>query len=354
MIPGLDLPGIGSKKWAIKQTIKGFPQGFALGLFADETFGPLAIKNTTKLLKTGKVSAVRAHLNWAGPNPAHALPPESKIKKLAPKWEALAKQFPNVQFYISPSCEAKSNDKAKIKSLLDLTASLCPSCLIVWSPMQSPSIPGYITEVHGKKAAKAGQIASYDGGVKGEALWDTDAQSWVKKNSDAILCFSWAPIFNMAESHNTLPPNKRTASPSAKTIIGAARLFDVIPPAPTPDFADKVIKPIKAPLLLKNFAEDMQGKNTRDDKPLLMLKQETKSIEVVTKTGQSLGKFIYFAPYPPDLFRYYSGLPGGVNLYGYQISDKAKALSGSEWVWFKQGNTYYGPVCCTFRWGFYK
>lgn len=345
MIPGLDLLGIGSKKWNMKQTIKGFPQGFALGLFADETFGPLAIKNTTKLLKTGKVGAVRAHLNWAGPNPSHALPPLSKIKKLAPKWEALAKQFPSVQFYISPTCEGKSNDKAKIKELLDLTASLCPSCSIVWSPMQSPSIPGYITEVHGKAVAKTGMIASYDGGTKGEALFDIDAAKWVKQQGDAIMAFAWGALCNMAEAHNTLPPNKRTASPDAGYIQSLARLFDDPGVAPTPSFP---VTPLKKPQLFKTHAEDSPGKDKRHNRPLVILKEKLPHVELVTKDGAVLGKMRYYAPIPPNQ-RYYSGNPGSIGLYGWQIADKALAVSGSPYVWIKVGGKFYGPINPIFR-----
>lgn len=63
---------------------------------------------------------------------------------------------------------------------------------------------------------------------------------------------------------------------------------------------------------------------------------------------------VYFAPYPPNLSRYYSGLPGAIGLYGYEIADKALKLSGSAFVWIKQGNNYYGPVHPSFRQGYFQ
>lgn len=347
MIPGLDLLGIASKNWDMKATLNAFPQGWALGLFADETFGPLAVKNTTKLLATGKVEAVRVHLNW---DSKHGLPSLKKIKKLAPKWQALAVNYPTIHFYISPTCEYDSTSKSAVKEMLDLTASICTSCTIVQTPSgKGVIVDGYVIEKHGKAVAKPGEIVSYDGGKGGEGLFDIDAAKWIASNSNAAICFAWAPLFNMAEAHNTLPPNKRTASPSAGYITSLVRLFDFPGVAPTPSFA---VTPLKKPLLYKSHAEDSPGVDPRNNRPLMILKEKLSSVDIVVSSGKKIATMKYFGAFPPNLQRYYSGT--GTKLYGYQIADLANKTSGSPWVWIKAGNKHYGPIQPVFRTPFFQ
>lgn len=352
---GIDALGIGSKHWNLKETIKGWRQGVALGLFADETFGPNALSNAQKLVDTGMVPAVRSHLNWQGPNPKHALPPLSKIQKLAPKWQAFALKNPGVRVYVSSTCEYDSRDVRAIKAMLDLTAQLCPSCTIVQTPSgKGAVVPGYMLEKHGKVAMGPGQIASYDGGVKGEGLFDINAAAWVQQNSRAEIAFGWGPLLNMAEAHNTTPPNQRDDSPSAGYIISIIRLFDPPGQPPTPSFP---VVQLKRPGLYKSHAEDSPGADPRNNRPLFISKPHVAAVDIVTFQGKSIGKLTYnpsVGPFPPDLFRYYSGNAGGVGLYGWQIADKAQQVSGSQWVWLKIAGKFYGPINPTFRTPFYQ
>lgn len=334
---GLDLLGLGDSDWNLKSTIKMWPKGFALGFFADDTFGKDVMKKVTKLIERCEIPAIRAHLNWSD---NHSLPPLSKIKKLAPKWEAFAKAHPSVRVYVSPTCEGKSNNKAAIKAMLDLTASLCPSCIVVQSLFQSPTIPGYMIEKHGKTKVGAGQIISYDGGVKGESLFDIDALAWANANSAAEIMFSWGPRCNGTEK-TKLPRPKRTAFADGNYIRGLARLLQAVGSPPTPTFA---ATPLKKPLLFKSFAEDQDGPNKRDCKPLIILPKKTAFVEVVTFTGAKLGKFMYYGGFPPNLHRFYSGMSGGMDMYAWQIEALALQKSGYPWFGIKQGNTYYWPL----------
>lgn len=351
---GIDALGMGSNNWNIRETIKGWRRGVALGLFADETFGPKALANAQALVNTSLVPAVRAHLNWQGPNPSHALPPLSKIQKLAPKWEQFAKTNRGVRVYVSSTCEFDSRDTKAIKAMLDLTARLCPSCTIVQSPSgKGATVPGYMIERHGKVSVGAGQIASYDGGVKGEGLFDIDAAKWVAGNAASEISFAWGPLCNMAEAHNTTPPNQRRSSPSAGYITSLIRLFDAPIVPPTPAFP---VTPLKKPFLYKSHAEDSPGQDNRNNKPLFIAKPKAGAIELVTFQGATVCKFPYapnVGPFPPDLFRWYSGNPGGPNLWGWQIVDKAQQMSGYPHVWIKLAGKYYqiNPI---FRGNFYQ
>lgn len=366
MTPGIDLIGIGSKAWNIKGTVRAineFPGSIDLGAFVDDTFGPNAVSNVRKCLDTGKISQFRGHLNWVGPNPKHVPPPRSKIKKLAPIWESIARQYPHTEFFISPSCEWESSNKAVLTDLLQLTAGLCPSCTIVQSPInKTPVIEGYRLERHGKTVVGPGQVISYDGGkpvrggdgkMYGQSLFDIDAAKWVRDNSRAEMCLSWGELCNMAEAHNTLPPNRRTVSPSPEYILSLLHLFDDPGICPTPIFAST---PLKKPFLYKSHAEDSPGADPRNNRGLFIAKPKAGAVDLVTFDGKPVGKFTYretVGPFPPDLSRFYSGNPGGVMLYGYQIAEKAKQISGSPWVWLRHHGKNY-PIHPTFRSPFFQ
>ena len=344
---GLDLLGLADSDWNLRQTIKAWPKGFALGCFAGDTFGSKALKKVTKLIKKADIPAVRPHLNWSDD---HSLPPLSQIKKLAPKWEKFARAFPHVRVYVSPTCEYNSTDKNKIKEMLDLTAALCPFCTIVQNPSKVGAVvPGYMLERHGKTTVLPGQIISYDGGVKGEGLYDIDAEAWANNNSNAEISFAWGPRCNGTEK-TKLPRSKRTAFADGDYIKGLARLLMPVGNPPTPTFN---ATPLKKPLLFKAWAEDQDGPNQRDNKALIILPKKTASVDVVDFRGKSLGKLIWYGAYPPNLHRFYSGMRGGMDMYAYEIAAKALAQSGYEWFYIKQGSTYYGPLNA-FRSPFYQ
>jgi hypothetical protein len=347
MIPGLDFLGLGSQHWKLKQSIEVFPQGWALGCFA-QTFGD-ALPAARKFLASGKVSAFRLQAWWSD---SHKIAPMDFLKKELPRWEKLAREFPHVRFYISHSCEYSEADIKQIRKRVILVQALCPSCEVVQCPMHSPVVKGVgLIEQHGTKSEpKPGHIVSTDG----QAIFDQNAANWMALHQDALINFLWAPRFNLREAHNTLPPPARKAFPTKRDILSVIRLASSPGIAPSPVFAADVI-PFKKPELLKTHAEDQQGNtDARANRPLVILKKKTKFVEVVTFTGQVLGKLTFFGNFGEGLYRYYAGHAGGIRLYGYEIGEKAKQASGSEFVWFKQGNKYYGPVNPAFRVPFYQ
>lgn len=344
---GLDHLGLGNKHYKLSECIAAHPQGWALGCFA-RTFGD-ALPNVRKFLQSGKVPAFRLQAWWHN---GHEMPSIDWLKKELPRWEALARQFPSVKFYISFACEYRSKDKAKILKCLNLVKQLCPSCIPVQTPEGgSSTVPGFIIEKHGKDAAvKAGQIASTDG----HDIYNIDASSWMEKNAQAEITFLWGARFNLRDATLPMPPPPdRTASPGVNYIQSIVRLAFPKGPMPTPIFQGEVI-PVKKPLLYKTHGEDAPGDAKRDNRPLIMLPKKTPFVEVVTFAGQSIGKFMYFGGYPNGTHRFYSGLPGGLNLYGFEIAERLKQISGYEWGYFKQGKKFYGPVNFAFRRGYFQ
>ncbi len=337
----LDILGAADNDWKRKETARALPNGWGFGIFVD-TFGD-GVKATSEILTERKARGLTTPLVRFQFWRKHALTPMSALKKWFPLIEKLHAKFPEVTFFVSHSCEYQSQDIKGIQARVDLTRKLCPSCVPINTPLNSPSPGGTIVEVHGKKVAKPGQFISYDGGVKGEGLYDIDAVKWLEDNqkAKAYAIFLWAPRFNLSESKAILPVDQRTAAPNAKFITGMCYLAYDPGVAPTPAFS---AKPFRKPQLLKTFAEDMPTENPRDNKLMIFTKENAASAELVTFDGQLVGKLGFFPDNKPhDLERYYSGWKGGSNLMAWEFAEKARKLSGHPWYWIRVGRNCYGP-----------
>jgi hypothetical protein len=342
MLVGLDLLGLGNKSWNVNETLNSFPAGTAIGCF-DNTFGDV-MPHLITLINSGKVAAVRGHIWW---DYGHKIVPLDFLNKKLPRWEGLAKQFPNVKVYVSHSCEYSESSVTNVQKRVDLVKQLCPSCIPVQAPMGSPAIPGVMTEEHGKNAtAGLGQIASTDG----QSLFDIDAEAWINKNKFADIVFGWGARFNLSTAGNATPPPDRKNPPSANYIISVLRLFE--PKGPPPAFfAPSLV--LTKPSLYKTHSED-NGVDSRANKPCLIIPERANHVDILTHDKQLVGSFPLYGSFLGGMWRYYSGTPNGLKMYGFQIADKAKALSGSPWVVFKANNKLYGPVHPVFRTGFFQ
>lgn len=337
---GLDFLGLGSKEWRVKPSIDAFPHGFALGAFAT-TFGD-ALPNVRRFLQRGKVKAFRLQAWWSD---AHKIAPIAYLQSELPRWERLAKEFPHIPFYISHSCEYSEKSLDEIKKRVALVKKLCPSCIVVQSPYKSPVVKGELVENHGVDAKKC-DIVSTDG----IAAFDINIQSWIKKHEASQIVFLWAPRFNLREAYKPPaklpPPKERTAFPGPKYIKGVVALTKPVGVVPVPMFQ---AIPLKAPQLYKTFAEDMPGESMRDNRPMLILKNKTEDVKIVTWNEKVIGRFKYYGTYNGSLFRYYSGVPGASGLFAFEIAEEAFSLSGTTYVWVKQGDKYFGPIAAAFR-----
>lgn len=338
---GVDILGAADNDWNRKETAIAIDSGFGFGLFHD-TFGDgfAATKEILTIRKNvGLITPFFRLQFWR----AHALTETSVLQKCLPKYQELSKQF-DTKFYISHSCEYSSQDVKEVKKRIDLIRKLAPNCTPVLSPWKGVTIPGVQVEVHGKTVAKKGQGISYDGGSKGEAVYDIDAPKWIKQSEDngADYILAWGPRFNLTETYGGAkppPPSERTAAPSGKFVKGVCRLFADPGPVPSANFK---FNSLKGEQLLKTWAEDMEGNNPRDNLPVLMVPDVAGAAICITCTGQQICALPrYNDPKPHKLERYYSGL--GPKLYAWEIADKAKALSGSPWYWIKFPNKIYGP-----------
>lgn len=226
-----------------------------------------------------------------------------------------------------------------------LLKKLAPSCTPVNCVWQGQTVEGWVNEKHGKDCKVKGRyIASVDGSTEREFSF----AAWHKRHKDAEIRFMWGALFNMNDGHQPANPAERKAAPSRKYVLEYAMMAKEPILDATPTFSSK---PVRDPNLYKPMSQDTN--DTREDKPLLISDIEDKFVTLITHLGQEIGDFKYFGDFPPDLHRHYSG-GGGLGLWGFEIANKAKQLSGSEWIWIKGKNKTYGPIHPVFRWGYYR
>ena len=346
MIPGFDYLFLAHKLWPVADSIKITPAGSAIGFFDDVVGDP--IPHLLKFLASKKFPAYRVHMHYNG---NHQLVDINQLKKRLPQYERIAKEYPNVKFYISHTCEYMGNDKAGVRERIRLINTLAPSCLPVHCG--NVNISGINQECH-VAANKLDQAfvniphGPYIISSDGFSITQLDAEWYQRKGKDATICFAWASRFNFRDASDPIPaPADRTATPDAKYLRAIARLLQPKEPAPALSVKGKLIAVTK-PLLWKCFAEDCP-KDPRGNKPaFLFSKLKASSLTVVDCHGKAVATLGLF---PRSDARYYSGT--GSRLYGYEMADKAKKQSGSPYVWVKNGSTYYGPIHPAYRQGYF-
>lgn len=342
---GLDILGLGSKHWPVKLSMNVIPEGWAIGTFWN-TFGDCR-PNLIKLLKTGKFPACRVHLWWSD---AHKIAPLSVVKDGAIAFEAIAQQFPNIDIYLSHSCEYREKSRSEVEARVGLLMQHAPHCIPVCSPIDgSPTNIAAMTERHNDGfVSKVGELASMDGS---EAA-DIDSAKWIKNTEKAEIQFLWSHRFNLRQQGVNPPPKQRKAAPNRQYFEDIIALASPKGEAPTPSFT---ATPLKKPSLWKTFAEDKSGNtDSRANKPLLISPSKATKIDVVTFNNKVVCQLAYFGPYSGGGYRHYSGAKGGSKLSASQIAKAAINISGSPWVWFRDGKKFYGPVNSIFRGNYFR
>ena len=351
---GLDILFLGHKLWPLQMTINQIPAGYALGFFDYVKNSPIGdpIPNFKKLLaakdKDGKrkYPAYRVQMQY---DESHKLIDVSRLKERLPLYEKIAKENTDVKIYISHTCEYKSNSVAEINKRVALIKSLAPSCIPVNSVWQGATPGSTLKETHildGKKGKN--WIVSTDG----VAAPQIDMEAFHNNYKNTVIRFLWTSRFNFRDAQTPLPkPANRTVTPTKELFQSMIRLAEgITTKAPTPTFRGRII-PIKDPLLWKSQCEDFHGADNRKLKPMLACASSAQLLSIVTYTGREVCKIKKYGNLG-SMKRYYTGLVN--SLWGYEIGEKAERMSGSEWVWVKDGNTYLGPINPAFRKGYFR
>jgi hypothetical protein len=365
---GRDGLGMAHRKFPIGKFIQSTPENWAIGGL-DDWFGNLVPRIQKCLSATNaagdarKFPAYRIHLWWDN---SHGLIPIGELRKRAKKYELIARANSDVDFYLSHTLELASRDAAELRKRLKILEDTAPSCTpvnCVWGG-KGRIMPGYVNEQHGVNGKPRGDV-EYITSTDGVNIYDIDAVKWNLDHDDALIRFLWGLRDNLREvldpGEKPPLPKVRNAAPSLPYLNGVVRLGYPMGTPLMPQFGGQVY-PVKAPLVYKPFSEDDQEKDPREPderrelRPCLIVPFKGPVIDVVTYDGKALGQFIRMnqgGDASGGMTRFYSGLPKGIGLYGQEIAEKAEAVSGSEFVWFRcpGRGMFYGPVHPAFRHG---
>ncbi len=336
---GHDFIGLGSPSYNVAQVINALPAHSAIGTF-DSTwpgnFGDPYGK-VRQILTSGKVDLFRVHLWWSY---QHTPATTAVVKKAAARWEALALQFPSVHCYLSPSAEYNyTATQVLLSSWISVLQQVAPHCTPVLSPESgAPVRPGVMIERHGT-SVKGAQAVSTDG----QDMFDADATHLIAANSSAVYFLAWGARYNLSVAGPFIPANQRTNAPSEAYIQGLQALFGV-----------QTQGTMKYPQLYKTFAEDSGNSDPRSNKPLFIIREKVPFIQILDSHNTVLGKFPFYSSYLNQGWRYYSGSPGGMGKYAWEIGAIAKANTGSDVIKAKAGGQVYNVGSAAFRTPYYQ
>lgn len=204
---GCDALGLGHSLWPVTAMVKALPKGIAIGCF-DTTFGD-ALPALRRVLASGKFPACRVHLWWSD---NHIICPLEVIKDRAPKYQKLAKEFPEVKIYLSHSCEHNERSEANVRKRIALIKKLAPSCIPVNAIWRGATVPG-TQEKHyqGTRLHLKGPTIISNDGHQGAHV------TMYKQHPEALMCFFWLPIFNLRKEgdapNGVKPPPKTRKNP---------------------------------------------------------------------------------------------------------------------------------------------
>lgn len=340
MNTGLDILGMAHPNFKVIPLLTTLSRDTPLGFFWD-TFGNAKPK-FRRMLNNG-FHTFRIHCHW---DDQHKIIPMAKLTKVLKEIKVITDKHPHITLYISPSCEHNEANKAEVRKRLQEVQKIIPYAIPVNSVWTGAALPKFITEKHGSNVTT--QITSTDG----INVYDINVTKFL--SDSRTLQFIWGARFNgrqITKPNQKVPSiPERTAFPDKKYFLSVARLLTPKGNAPTPSFK---AKKFKAPNLWKSHSEDSAGTvDTRNNKPVIIIAENVPNLIIVDKNGKEVCKIPKYGIYEGNQYRYYSGR--GPNLYGYEMAEKALKQSGSEFIWIRAGNTFYGPIHPAFRQGTFR
>lgn len=343
-IRGPDILGLAKVK--AKDVINELDNGSSLG-YLDATFGD-PTKQLKKILNSGKVIAVRAHMidgtcirNNSCPPGAPKYKDLQTLKKRTEKYSKIAKQYPHIKFYVSPFLEHDCKDKSLVEKWYAAILSVDPNLRHVCSAFSGWCPDGVFREKHGNNVR--GDITSNDG----ESLFDSSPDY---RDSGSLIVFGWINQFNgrvTGEKGKPPPPKLRVNWPTKDDLRQVKYILREPEPFPDPP---PNCDTIKRPELSKTNAEYYgKGKDDgRGNKPLFITKKKYQKITVHRKDGKQVGWFSYYGPYSGGGHRHYMGKIGSG-----QTPVKLMDALGSEWGIAKAKGQCW-PINAIRRIGFYR
>ncbi len=343
-LPGLDY--LGGAKFC-DAILEAHPPGAAAGFFID-TFGD-AIPCIDRLAASGKATTFRVHLAWSD---THQFNPRDfdGIAAKARRLNGLAKKYPTYSFYVSGACEHNLNE-VQAKILRAKVLAQCQDCKgYVNTPWRGARIDG-LNEIHGFPKDKRGRptkpTGAYLVSFDGVAAVDSDIGAWEAAHSDALIRFLWEPRFNGRwETNDNTPRPKRRGFADAKLIRSLAYVWN----------GKGSVRQLPRKWVQKSHSENHGTGDGRAEKPVELIRINADSIDWVATNGVRLASAKQYRP-PLTSSGFSKKEPGHrfyAPMWGYELAEKARAVSGSRLVYLRVKGKNYGPINPAFREGSYR
>lgn len=345
MLYGIDYLGGAKYKDVI---VKHHPKGWAAGFF-DDAFGD-CMPSAEALARTGKCPAIRVQLTWASSH-IYGDKDVPKLIAKARRWHGFKQKYPNITVYLSPFCEHIITAPDRY---LDVVAKHAPSCIVVNAPLSRGGLSTkYINEFHGAekkpRRSKTSIMFSFDG----SSCVDADVETFKANYSKALIFFMWAPQCNGKKKEvdidektkRPIPIPERKAWPTKEYIESWAYLATA-----------KELTKLPADWILKSHADQHYvPPEPRAGKPLIIAPDVGPEITFTLAKGQIVTKAkkgpLFNEKRPGKPPRYIYRVEGG---WGYKISQKVSALSGSPLLQIRSGRKILGQVNLAFRDGAFR
>jgi len=326
-LKGLDLLGLAKLNAPV--IAREIDPNSAIGLL-DVTFGDPR-PNLTRLIQSGKVSAVRVHLGDGTPSNHQCRGNELSLSYMASqakKWAAYSSKFATVQWYVNAWLEQGCTDRKLVDGWYAQIKKYWPAAIQVCSQWRGYCPSNTLKEIHG---GGHGDITSNDG----VSLFDSNSFDFV--NSGKVLTLGWTNCMNgrvTGEKGTPPPPLQRKNWCTTNEIRQAVRIMR--DPEWKPAMAGCI--DINPPRISKTNAEyyGLGADDGRGNKPMLILPDKVSGFKILSPQGKQVGCFKYYGTYAtPKLFRYYEGNCSG------KTPDQLMDLIGGEWGKIVAGNKCY-------------
>ncbi len=347
------------------------------GSHLDWTFGN-DTQNLELLLNTGKVAAWQVDI-YNGPciNPWNSncgsYEPHAGLSRdqFRAKWERggeeqtswfrdrvrtycdLFKRHPGTRLQISPilehtlSREAWNNMAANVRDV-------CPSAELVNNNVQDQYYPDVLNETHNRQHnAPVGSLFSYDG----NETMDSNVPAEYARMKDRVSKFYiWSWTYNgRCTNSGFVDPRNRSRWPNKAMLADLFFVGNVasgrVQAGPTP------AAPISHPRLWKPWADDHCDGNPRNNKPVYLTPWNGNQIDILGADRSTVITSLKYAGrfgHDNNISTYRSGIPGSTNRHASEIADKAVELTGSPWVYLREGSAVYGPFHPSMRQGYFR
>jgi hypothetical protein len=359
---GLDLLGLQHPRFPVKDTVELIPPDFVGGNL-DWTFGT-SLRPVRAVLATGRVKLWRSHF-FNGPGLRNGqlgrYEPHFGYSKqgFSKAWERndrklvmhltnrvrkycdLFSQFPSVILELSPTLEHNLSPRA-FRAQARVVAQACPSAVIVENPV------GGVNAAKGFKLERHGINARVDApcnvSLDGDSVEDVDIVDYKRRFAKCETTYVWSRTLNgrLAEG-SFIDPRSRKAWPTKNHLRA---LFEFLKPLPAiPE--GPACRMIERPRLWKSFSDEKGIGDIRANKPLWLTPYRGDAVTVhAYPDGEEIATLVYFGPFDPGGFRYYSGT--GSNLSAIEMQDR------SQYVTLKEGGSCFGPFAPIYRQGFFR